>query len=453
MLPVPTRSMLDALATDADYVFGSYQRLIEFELVQIRRRIRKITDTTVKNNGLLDLGEAMSGWDTLRVADPAQRKSLLPQVVSSINQVAERFPPTPAGPAAQAPIAVNNPHLIAAITAIKDILAQPLAKGSPAVTAVAKRSFGAGAVVQATDKFTSIVTALNRTLSRTNDKGAGFVFDPKLPASMGALARGTGDSSIIFVSRSALDGTTSAADLAAVLAHEGSHTLADGATADIAYCGRNAHFYLPPEYTVLNAANFEHVAREVLAGRPGPTDDQAAAMHALSVPPLTLVLALLSSRVTRAWIRAFDLFDQGQRSAETLHGLPSLPAKAENITLVNSLIENLFSGMSVLLDSVQGNLILTDSATAADVTVDNAPNALTVTFPRKLAKTAGPPQLAEQALKQILELMQGVHSWFPYTSDQVSAFIMGIERLDRQNLRVLLQDYYGRFRQDRDLTA
>jgi Peptidase family M48 len=403
----------------------------------------------VKNQRLLDLGSAMSDWNALYQAAPGQRAASLPNVVTDLNAIATAIAPAP--PGQSGPVtAAKNPNLTKAIAFIRDKIVIPLQGSDPALLAVLTRSFGGPAVAQAMAMFSETLVGLEKTLSRTNDKGAGFVLDPGMPSSMGALARGNGDSSVIYVSSDALHGVTDPSELAAVLAHEGSHTLAKGATVDIAYRSRDAHFCLPPAYTVLNAANFEQVAREVLTAVARPTDNQAAAMHELAVPPLTLTLALLSSRVTRAWVRAYDLRSPDGRTGGSLQGLPTLPANPKNSALVDSLLQGLFSGMEVLLDLVNGNVMLGDSATADAVSSVSTPQAFTVTFPRQMVKDAGPPALAEAALGQVLKQMGP--SWSPYTPEQLGSFVMGIERLDRPELRDALKAYYGEFAQGKKLS-
>jgi hypothetical protein len=498
-LPALNDDRRGKIRKDQDNVFYCYQQIIAFEIVRLRGlldgkyfpfnpagRQAASYDDFKRDPSLLALDKARKDSLATQALSPGQRVTALEEIIQRINDVSGKLTVvnSPDGPAAN-----GNPHLVAAIGLIQEKILVKLNDAKDNETRdMLVRSFGAGSEKIARTIFGLVIDRLLEHLANTGNTGAGFVFEPDLPAGMGALAKGTGE--IIYLSRDALTGQKQLAELAADLIHEGSHTIAEvkqpgfpggsfGSTFDFVYINCDGHFYLPETLTFINAANYEQVARELLGLRQGPPNAAAADMHELKAPPLTLAHVLLSSRAARAWVRANDLVSQDKadksenRQIASQGGLkPALPADPE---LMNAWYAGLFEAAAVIMGSVNKGLSLKsadtpDSGTKVDVLIEDAPNLrkMTITFASRLIKQLSPEDLAMLSLIYILRqkfgeipefqpdqgggllgqagrLLKNLTNDSSYASPAkwVYSLIAGIERMDRPGLQKPLAAYYG----------
>ena len=387
----------------------------------------------------------------------------------------------------------NNPHLITAIGMIQEKMLLRLVDTSDNdARDMLIRSFGAGSAETAREGLKLIIEKLLYLNAQTGTtkgaqtgepKSVGYVFNPHLPASMGALASGE---EIIYLGLAALTGSKTAAELAADLIHEGSHTIAsdvlykssDGvskSTVDFVYINCDGHFYLPGNLTVINAANYEQVAREMLGLVGTPKDGKAAAaMHELKAPPLALAHALLCSRAARAWVRANDLATRpGHRIHDGNIDLTlALPREAAELEMHNAWYLGLYEAMAEVMNAVNKSLVLRSSnapdATDLSVSVLQEHQVglgkVEMTFADSLTKELSPEKLAMLSLAFILreqfgeqpvlsrdlgDRIKNAFSWSapPAVGSPVQIvydMVSGIERLDRKELRGALAAYYGR---------
>jgi hypothetical protein len=323
----------------------------------------------------------------------------------------------------EGPDPAGNPYLIAALRLIQEKITSRL---GPAVSddtrKILTRSFGTVQEETVCAAFVAIDKKLQQLLGITGKPGAGFVFEPNLSAGMGALA--SGDRKIIYLGLDALSGRETPAELAADLIHEGSHTLdvvpssktsnvSFGWTIDVVYINCDGHLYLPGNLTIINAANYEQVAKEMLGLRQALNNDDAAKMHKLDAPPLVLAHVLLSSRAGRAWVRANDLgskdpeFQRSSRGTAAKGGLnPALPADP---VLKDAWYAGLFEAAFEVMNTVHKGLTLTsadvpDGDASVNVLIDKRPytGQMTITFATSLVAKLSPEQLAMLALLYIL---------------------------------------------------
>jgi hypothetical protein len=492
-LPALNEDRCGKIRKDQDNVFYCYQQIIAFEIVRLRGLLdRKFFpsnpaglqatsyDDFKKDPSFLALYKARKDSLVAQGLSPDLRVTALEGIIKDISDVSGRLTVinSPEGPAAE-----GNPYLAAAIGLIQEKILVKLNDTKNTDTSdMLVRSFGAGSEKIAREVFGLIIDRLLQHFANTGKTGAGFVFEPDLPAGMGALAKGNGE--IIYLSRDALSGQKELAELAADLIHEGSHTITEvkrkgfpggsfGSTLDFVYINCDGHFYLPETLTFVNAANYEQVAREMLGLRKGPTNTSAADMHKLKAPPLTLAHILLSSRAARAWVRANDLASQdpaSHRESAGKGGLkPTLPTDPE---LRNAWYAGLFEATAVVMDTVHKGLTLKsadipDSDASVDVLIEIAPNTgkMTVTFASSRIKQLSPEDLAMFTLIDILRQKFGEIPEFTASPDEsllgqagrllkslvtdaspakwVYDLTAGIQSMDRSGLQGALTAYYS----------
>jgi hypothetical protein len=483
-------------------VFYCYQQIIAFEVVRLRGLLERkyfpqntggvqlaSYDEFAKDPFLLTLDNAQKNSLAASELLPNDRLKALERIIEIVGMVSDELtvenPPGGPDPA-------GNPYLADALRLIREKITSRL---SPAVNddtrKMLTRSFGTAQEEAVCAAFVAIEKKLHQLFEITGKSGAGFVFEPNFAAGMAALA--SGDRKIIYLGLDALTGRRAAAELAADLIHEGSHTLdvvqpsktsnvSFGWTVDIVYISCDGHFYLPGDLAIINAANYEQVAREMLGLRQALSNDDAAKMHRLEAPPLVLAHVLLSSRAARAWVRANDLgskdpeFQLGSRETAAKGGLnPVLPADP---VLKDAWYAGLFEATHAVLSTVNKGLTLTSADTpggdaSVNVVIENRPNTgkMTITFAKSLVAELSPEQLAMLSLLYILrdkfgappelppswgENFQGfganVWSWGAsllkgagneLPAQWVYNIVSRIEQMDRDGLRPQLAAYYS----------
>lgn len=158
-----------------------------------------------------------------------------------------------------------------------------------------KSMFGTTNGGVAATRIQEIATAL-RGLPRDMTT-SGFVHDDGLPANQAALADGHGNRARIRLGTGFPDAKD--AKKATTLVHEGSHILSANATIDIVYKESGLHYNLPAEQKLRNAANFEQIAIDVLAGKPTKIPRDGGGIDEAFVKK---VHGIVVAKVTRAWV-------------------------------------------------------------------------------------------------------------------------------------------------------
>jgi len=468
------------IAADKDNVFSCYQQIISFEIVRLRGLLDRKDLPSAQHDPLTaSLDNAREISLSAQQAPPESRVKALSIIFPIISQISGQV----TGKKPQdGPDPKGNPQLIAALKLIREVIVPAVAnKSSKPVQDMLVRSFGARSAETARNAFPLIMASLEHLWKQTGAAGAGFVFEPNLATGMSALA--SGDGKYIKVSRDALTGQRPTAELAADLLHEGSHTIVSEALSkqsggairtpvDFAYINRDAHYYLTENLTVVNAANYEQVAREILGLSPGLADAVAAGLHNRHAPPLTLAHILLSSQVTRAWVRASDLATRAPQRA--VQGNVDLRASLpDDRGLQDAWFAGLFEATAELMGVVQKRLTLSSSSTIdTDARIATANlGAMEITFAKNRVDGFSPEQLATLCLVYILRtkfgeppeipaslgdrFLRGVGNMFQENepvavppggvppAQFVYDLVTGIQRLDRLELRSALAAYYA----------
>lgn len=293
--------------------------------------------------------------------------------------------------------------------------------------------FGPANVAVARTRVGQIAAALENVLSQTTEattagSGAGFVPNPALPATMKALARGAGPNAIISVPPSAL-APGDDFGLVTALVHEGSHILVPDATVDFAYRAQGAHYGLPPELAIDNAAHYEQLAINL-----APL--QAGEVRPPAVPPdaslLGLAMNIVRSKVTRAWVRAWDLkaaTNAGRAAVGDLLGARTATVGAD---IANALFANLFESMNSMMRLALGNLSLQAGPAVMAMPVMSIPNAAT------------PAAAATTAIGMLTQHLAGT-AITAVPPVPFATFIDRIQDYDRGPLRPQLAAYYERY--------
>ncbi|WP_320068046.1 hypothetical protein [Micromonospora sp. RTGN7] len=444
MFPFPDEATRKALDLGRREVFQTYRVLIACELQRLRPTVQALPAGLRRDQLTARLDKAVAlaagAWMqqiTVRGATVEQMATLFKEVQDSLDGVV--------------PSALGNSYLTAAVdelkTKIVDVMNDTNKPTHAAVNTAFARLFGSTSML-AKARFAQTVTALEGMLKRTDGRRSGFVYNPSLPAGMAALASGQGDTAIIHVGRSALDGTMHPGELAATLAHEGTHTLTENPTVDIVYRHRNAAYYLPGPVGLQNAANYEQTVYEVLGqGGPFPTDLDVAAMRGRTAPRMDSLHTVLASRITRAWVRTYDFtrldFSRADLPKPVAVVLTDLPQDRAYAPLLAAYMEALHAAMLALMRA-EGRLVVRTEAKMLNYsTVTNLDGTIRFTINSDLAAQAPVAQLLHWMLDA---LVVETNCQIPKDTTQLLDLILEIEKYDRDNLHNMLHDFYDSFR-------
>ncbi|MEU6077177.1 hypothetical protein [Micromonospora sp. NPDC047074] len=443
MFPIPDEATKKALDLGRREVFQTYRVLMACEL----QRLRPVVEALPVGLRRAQLAARLDAVATLAAGAWMQQA---PVRGATVERVAILFKEVQDSIDGVVPSVVGNTFLTAAIdelkTKIVDVMNDATKPTHTAVNTAFARLFGSASIVAKT-RFAQTVTALRDLLTRTDGRGAGFVYNPALPAGMGALAEGQGGTAIINVGRSALDGTMHLWDLAATLAHEGTHILADNPTIDIVYRRRNAAYYLQGQVGLSNAANFEQTVYEALGqGGPFPTDDEVAAMRGRAAPRMDSLHTVLASRITRAWVRTFDFtcldFTKAELPKPVALALTDLPQGREYAPLTKAYMDALHTAMLALMRAEERLVVRADPKQLNHSTVINLDGTIRFTINSDLAAQTPVAQLLQWILE---ELVTQAKCQIPKDSAQLLALILEIERFDRDNVHHVLDNFYSSF--------
>lgn len=446
MFPFPDDATKKALDLGRREVFQTYRVLMACELQRLRTKVDELPAGSARDELTVRLDTvailADGGWVNNRTV----RGDTVEQAAKHLHAVQDHFDATTVAPVA--PTAVGNRYLLAAVNQLQsqiiDVMNDASKPAHAAVNTAFARLFGSVATV-AKSRFGQTVTALQAILARTDGRGSGFVYNPSLPDGMAALASGQGPTAIINVGRSALDGTLPLAELAATIAHEGTHTLATDSTVDIVYRHRNAPYYLQGQVALQNAANYEQTVYEVLnSGGPFPSDIQVAAWRGRTASRIDLLRTVLTSRITRAWVRTYDftcldysMVDVPKPVAVVLTDLTQDRADAP---LIKAYMGALHAAMLSLMRADQ-QLVVKDVPNLQEKsTVYNIDGTIRLSINSGLAATAPVPQILGWMLD---ELVERAKCQIPRNNAQLLRLILEIENLDRTVLHTVLDDFYS----------
>jgi hypothetical protein len=433
-------------------VFSAYRRVIAFEITKIKDQAERETQQSILTVTEEIWNKAVTeGRDKPFLFDETLKK--LKRLIVDVNMIIKNQPKEPirGQPVAEDDEsgskkktedlpAKNNRHLDKSIDLIVAKVVNRMK--TEVVTDSMNKMFG-NKINDAQRRYGEIATELRAIYNRTDDnKRTGFVKDAGL-GNMGALAVGQGASAIIKVSPRALRGEDEPHDLAATLAHEGSHVI-NNPTADFAYKQGGAHYYLPTDVALLNAANYEQVAIDAFQGGEGELTSPAAGLieqkRDLTERGPGPMLALLRSRVTRAWVRAFELRRPGPR-AESPAAAGKIGAPADdNLAITQHIFDALFNDIdmvhSFILSGFDARRTIDEDVTEPVLEKN------TVLVPRLWLQTKSAEDITRTVLLMILERLRGKSL---FTPEQLADVIMSIETIDRPGIRATLLTYYGKF--------
>lgn len=280
---------------------------------------------------------------------------------------------------------------------------------------------------KARQQLTEIAAILTKRLKETSPdivvERVGFVL-ASLPGTMKALASGTPKGGYIGIQPNAFE-DADLYGLATALVHEASH-LMEQPTVDYAYRQGGLFHLLPARLVPRNAAHLEHLAARFLS----PERTEAPADGSVQVK----ALLVLRFKVTRAWVRAYDLTSPGPGRIPVVGLIHADPDKV-GAEVANAMFKALFAAMEAVMPLVQRRTTLTfakeDSLTvqadgAAQVTVRQGP------------PTPKPTAAARAAIDQICwHLSRGGRIGFL----DLAQYIDGIARYDRPLLADELADF------------
>ncbi|MEV0197177.1 hypothetical protein [Nonomuraea sp. NPDC050691] len=470
MIPYPTRALLEQIAANEDNVYASYCRLIEAALAKQATRGDAYQRLVVQWSELGFVRRQETKDDAAR-----RRAAELPQFVTDLNQLLAPAAPQAQQSAEDFPPVAGSPWISRLLKLVEERVVVPIETDSPGAMASVHTCFGDEAAA-AVPRFREILRQLQAIHARSDDKSKGMLYNPALPSSMGALARGSGADACIDLSSEFRPHLVSDVKAASTLVHEGSHTLEAKPTVDFAYREAHAHYLLPPKLALLNAANYEQVVINLIGGMPGQLNaGEVKALREGAGDSLGQVHALMSSRVLRAWVRVWDLIGMAANgriakiATEELRvlQLPSDPG------LLTALLRELFAQLETLMSVVNTYLVLRlgpeprgglnrapeqrtkdDPGThprpatpddTQDLTFESTPTATTVTVSFDCASNGTPDALAKNILFELTNrICQGKKGAF--TGPEVAHVIQSIQLTDRPELRTMLDEYYGSVR-------
>jgi hypothetical protein len=291
--------------------------------------------------------------------------------------------------------------------------------------------FGQANLAAVKERFARIPPALDRLFEQTTARSAGGVrgFQPghDIPATMGALAYGSGPDAFIKVSLAALRGPRP--KLAATLVHEGSHILDRTPTVDFAYRDQNALYLLSPTLALDNAPHYEQLALNLSSPEnlgPMPTGDLPA-----------FSLAVLRSKTTRAWVRAYAAKTNPQRRGEIAE---LIGARADKIgeVLAGMLFGELFASLDHLMKTVLGNAVLEVGGAAELVFTGPPADRCVIRVPASCTTPAAVSGFAAELLTTQLWQSGGAATESPL----LTTLITDIQKYDDGPLQDLLARFY-----------
>jgi len=211
--------------------------------------------------------------------------------------------------------------------------------------------FGIPHVQEARERLREISAILKWRLAQTSPDAVvlkgGFVLDTALPDTMAALAFGSGKEGYIRVRPSAF--AMDEREFAKDLVHEASHQMQQP-TVDFAYRTGGFFLLLPASLALRNAAHFEHVAAKVLSCQPCKTPADGGFQ--------SKALVALQFKVTRAWVRAWDLTTPGPGLRPVVALIHADPDKVGGEVCM-AVFKALFAAMEAVMDCVTKRTTLT----------------------------------------------------------------------------------------------
>ncbi|WP_433347448.1 hypothetical protein [Micromonospora sp. CA-111912] len=442
MFPFPDEATRKALDLGRREVFQTYRVLMAYELQRLRPKVEALPAGLRRDQlaARLETVAALAegAWMlqiTVRGATVEQVATLFKEVQDSLDGVV--------------PPATGNPYLTAAVNELKskivDVMNDASKPTHAAVNNAFARLFGSTST-PAKKRFAETVTVLQDLLKRTDGKQSGFVYNALLPDGMAALGGGQGDTAVVQVAREALDGTMHLWELAATLAHEGTHTLTDKPTADIVYRHRNAAYYLQGAVGLQNAANYEQAVYEALGqGGPFPTDLEVAAMRGRTAPRMDSLHTVLASRITRAWVRTYHFtrldYTRTDLPEPVALVLTDLPKERAYAPLLDAYMEALHAAMLALMRAEGRLVVRTESNMLNYSTVINKDGTIRFIINSGLAAQAPVSQVLRWMLD---ELVAEAKCQVPKDNAQLLKLILEIERFDEDNTDTL-SEFYSSF--------
>jgi hypothetical protein len=335
---------------------------------------------------------------------------------------------------------VNNRNLDFAISIVDAKIARRVgATDAEALDSVSKM-FGTRAT-DAKGVFPLVVARLWAIYKATDNKNqSGFIKDGSL-GNMGALTIGSGANAKIHVSPKALAGQIEHSQLALDLLHEGTHAI-DRPTADYAYKDGGGHYFLPPDLAYENAASYEQVGIDLIKGpSPGATQHAVQSKRALTEDRLDVALAMVRSRVTRTWVRTFEMRRQPKRAESVgVSAVVGAPPESDPLAISQHMFERQYDAIDMIHQYVLSSL---QAKLSYDEAQDNAKMKGAVALvPEAVVNLQPPSQVGIDILRALLPRIEGKTG---FTTAQLIDLIMHIENYDRPALRAKLQGYYAKF--------
>jgi hypothetical protein len=371
--------------------------------------------------------------DPQRTRALAERADGLPAIVTALNKLMGWVPPL-----------ARHPYLRDLIDQLETSVVVPVEKQEPLAQQSLQICFGDKAA-QAAPRFREILVQLRKLHDRTDDQGKGLVHGAALPSTMGALAHGTGDTAYVDVSANLVNGLMDRFEAASALFHEASHTLSVGGTVDFGYRDKDAHYLLTPDLALLNAASYEQVALDLLNKKLG-SDERAVAALRHGAGTVQQAHALMASRVTRAWVRSYDLGTaavQGRLTPQMLSGLPPLPQGDAYKDIVNRLVLGLQEQMDTLIRMVNSQLTIVGTAQMDKLEIASTPQDSVLYVPYSWADDRTPDQVALDLLQFIAETAWPEGGESSFNGSQLCGYVASIHVTDRPELQAPLQAYYA----------
>jgi hypothetical protein len=318
----------EALRQGEPGVHETYQRLVGGELRSIEVTLGRMQPGQKRNFYTARLAELQASWRALAGGNPGAQWAGLKLLIDGVNDLSHSVSAPSQAPTVErqdghVPDANKNRHIDIAIDLLQVRVLPNTTK--PPLSLSITGIFGPR-VRQALGRFGEIADALRVLYNKP--PGEGFIYDPGLPANMGALASGRGDGAVIRVAADALRGNIPPRKLACTLLHEGSHILAKDPTIDYAYRNDRALFLLTPELAYRNAASYEQVAADALGdGEHSPSWEEIEKARSKDRPVETLAAGMVRTKVTRSWVLAHNFTHppsrQGHPELKQLLGVPA----------------------------------------------------------------------------------------------------------------------------------
>ncbi|TYB62223.1 hypothetical protein FXF51_26275 [Nonomuraea sp. PA05] len=442
MLPFPTTVMLTDIEKDKNYVWAAYARLITGALAKVKAEGAKLGgDIAVRydNERLIATMEFEQLNKPLPAMDPQRGQALvarakgLPKVVVALNKLMGWVPPL-----------AGDEYLRGLIDQIESKVVVAVEKQEPLAQQSLQICFGDKAAA-AVPRFRQILTQLQALYARTDDKGKGLVHGPALPATMGALAHGTGDHAHVDLGTNLINGLLDRFEAAASLFHEASHTLPADSTVDFAYRNKDAHYLLPPGLAFLNAASYEQVVLDLLNGKLASDEKKVAALRH-GAGTVQQAHALLASRVTRAWVRAYDLHGvalKGGLTPDMLAGLPPMPQGDTYKDLLTQLVLAFQEQMNTLMQTVSSRVTIVGTTETDKLDIKSTPQESVLYVPYSWAGDRPTNEVSVELLRFLADKIWPQDGDSVFSGSQLSGYVASIHLTDRPELQTMLQEFYS----------